>query len=91
MNRTCVEDTLSRRPDNFPRSCVKSIFNRLLLCFGAVRPLSLKPTAPMKADVIAVTPLSPARSGRIFHTCMAIAFLVTAVAGFGPTYFLKEF
>lgn len=45
----------------------------------------------MKADVLSVTPLSPARPGRIFHTGMAIAFLVTAFAGFGPTYFLKEF
>jgi hypothetical protein len=45
----------------------------------------------LKADVISVTPLSPARPARIFHTGMAIALLVTAVAGFGPTYFLKGF
>lgn len=44
----------------------------------------------MSAETIPVVPpLSPARQIRIFHTGMAVAFLVTAVAGFGPTYFLK--
>ena len=45
----------------------------------------------MNADAIPVTPLSPARPGRIFHTGIAVAFLVTAFAGFAPTYFLKGF
>lgn len=43
----------------------------------------------MKTDVITAPPLTPARPGRIFHTSIAIAFLITAIAGFGPTYFLK--
>ncbi|MEY4938521.1 MAG: hypothetical protein RIQ93_256 [Verrucomicrobiota bacterium] len=41
---------------------------------------------------VAPVPLSiqnPARRDRIFHTGMAVAFLITAVAGFGPTYFFK--
>jgi hypothetical protein len=46
---------------------------------------------PMKADPILAPRLSPARPGRLFHTGMAVAFLLTALAGFGPTYFLKEF
>jgi len=32
---------------------------------------------------------TPAREGRLFHTGMAVALLITAVAGFGPTYFFK--
>ncbi|MBI4625969.1 MAG: hypothetical protein HY736_22455, partial [Verrucomicrobia bacterium] len=40
-------------------------------------------------DVIPVTPLSLARQHRVFHTGMAVAFLVTALVGFAPTYFLK--
>ncbi len=36
-----------------------------------------------------VTPLSPARRDRIFHTGMAVACLLTAFVGFGPTYFFK--
>jgi hypothetical protein len=43
----------------------------------------------MSADATPVTPLSPARHDRIFHTGMAVAFLITAIAGFGPTYFFK--
>ena len=43
----------------------------------------------MNADVIPAAPLSRARPSRIFYTGMAAAFLVTTVAGFGPTYFLK--
>jgi hypothetical protein len=34
-------------------------------------------------------PGNPARQGRLFHTSMAVAFLLTAIAGFGPTYFFK--
>lgn len=34
-------------------------------------------------------PGDPARPGRLFHTGMAVAFLLTAVIGFGPTYFFK--
>ena len=40
----------------------------------------------------AVTPANPApvrRSARVFHTAMAVAFLLTAFAGFAPTYFLR--
>jgi hypothetical protein len=36
-------------------------------------------------------PPSPARHGRVFHTGMAVAFLVTVLAGFAPTYYLKPF
>lgn len=43
----------------------------------------------MEARVLPVTPLTPARQDRIFHTGMAVACLITAVAGFGPTYFFK--
>lgn len=43
----------------------------------------------MSADVTAARPLAPARRDRIFHLGMAIAFLITAVLGFGPTYFFK--
>jgi hypothetical protein len=44
----------------------------------------------MNADVVApVPPLNPARHDRIFHTGMAVAFLLTAVIGFGPSYFFK--
>jgi len=32
-----------------------------------------------------------ARQDRLFHTGMAIAILITAVVGFGPTYFYKPF
>jgi hypothetical protein len=45
----------------------------------------------MKADVAPVAPLSPARQDRVFHTGMAVAFLITVVVGFGPTYFYKPF
>jgi hypothetical protein len=45
----------------------------------------------MNADVSPVTPPSPARADRIFHTGMAVAFLITAMVGFGPTYFYKPF
>ena len=43
----------------------------------------------MKVDVTPVTPLSPARQGRMFHAGMAVACLITALVGFGPTYFFK--
>jgi len=43
----------------------------------------------MSADATPVIPLSPARPDRIFHTGMAVACLITVVAGFGPTYFYK--
>jgi len=33
--------------------------------------------------------LNPAHQGRRFHTGMAVAMLLTAVIGFGPTYFFK--
>lgn len=45
----------------------------------------------MNTEATTVAPLSPARPDRIFHTGMAIAFLITAIAGFGPTYFYKPF
>jgi hypothetical protein len=45
----------------------------------------------MKADVITVSALTPVRRDRIFHTALAVAFLIITVAGFGPTYFLKGF
>ena len=34
-------------------------------------------------------PRNPVGQGRLFHAGMAVAFLLTAVAGFGPTYFFK--
>jgi hypothetical protein len=42
----------------------------------------------MNADA---APPSPARADRLFHTGMAVAFLITAIVGFGPTYFYKPF
>jgi len=39
----------------------------------------------------AVSAQNPAREGRLFHTGMAVALLLTAVVGFGPTYFFKPF
>jgi hypothetical protein len=32
---------------------------------------------------------SDVRRGRVFHIGMSVAFIVTALAGFGPTYYLK--
>ena len=32
---------------------------------------------------------NPARRDRIFHIGMAVAFLITAIVGFGPSYFFK--
>src|SRR5215470_6391156 len=49
-------------------------------------------TNPMTPDASSPSPALPrdlARQGRLFHTCMAVAFLITAVVGFGPTYFFK--
>jgi hypothetical protein len=46
----------------------------------------MTPDASPAAPAIA---LNPARQGRLFHTAMAVAFLLTAVIGFGPTYFFK--
>jgi hypothetical protein len=34
-------------------------------------------------------PRNPAGQSRLFHTGMAVACLITAVIGFGPTYFFK--
>jgi hypothetical protein len=45
----------------------------------------------VKTEVISAPTLSPPRPGRVFHTTVAIALLITAIAGFGPTYFLKGF
>jgi hypothetical protein len=45
----------------------------------------------MNADAAPVVPLTAARPDRLFHTAMAAALLITAVAGFGPTYFYKPF
>jgi hypothetical protein len=42
----------------------------------------------MNSDAGAI-PQNAARQDRLFHTGMAVAFLLTAVAGFGPTYFFK--
>jgi hypothetical protein len=43
----------------------------------------------MTATTTPTVPLVTARRDRIFHTGMAIACLVTAIVGFGPTYFFK--
>ena len=43
----------------------------------------------MNASVAPAAPLSSARHDRVFHTGMAVALLITAIAGFGPTYFFK--
>lgn len=43
----------------------------------------------MSTDASPAIPRNPARRGRLFHTGMAVAFLLTAVVGFGPTYFFK--
>lgn len=53
--------------------------------------LLLKPSqfVPMSADATPVISHSPARQDRIFHTGMAVACLITAVVGFGPSYFFK--
>jgi hypothetical protein len=45
----------------------------------------------MSTEAAIVAPLNPARPDRMFYTGMAIAFLVTAILGFGPTYFYKPF
>src|ERR1041384_6632620 len=37
----------------------------------------------------AAGPRNLERQGRLFHTGMAVAFLLTAIVGFGPTYFFK--
>jgi hypothetical protein len=44
----------------------------------------------MNADVAPVSALSPVRRDRAFHTVLAVAFLATTLAGFAPTYFLKQ-
>ena len=41
------------------------------------------------ADLAVPTPSKQARRGRGFHIGMSVAFLVTAFAGFAPTYYLK--
>lgn len=45
----------------------------------------------MKTNVLSAPSLTPVRPARIFHTSIAVAFLITVIAGFGPTYFLKGF
>ena len=48
----------------------------------------------MTIDASPAVPASaatPARESRMFHTGMAVALLITAIAGFGPTYFFKPF
>jgi hypothetical protein len=45
----------------------------------------------MNADAAPAVPLTAARPDRLFHTAMAAALLITAIAGFGPTYFYKPF
>jgi hypothetical protein len=44
----------------------------------------------MNTDAAAV-PQPIARQDRLFHTGMAMACLITAIVGFGPTYFFKPF
>lgn len=43
----------------------------------------------MTNDALPAAPKDPAEQARRFHTGMAIACLLTAVVGFGPTYFFK--
>lgn len=43
----------------------------------------------MKTTPVPDLPSSPARRDRRFHTGMALVLLLTAVLGFGPTYFFK--
>jgi hypothetical protein len=43
----------------------------------------------VRARAASAVRLSSARSTRVFHTGMAVAFLVTTFAGFAPTYFLR--
>ena len=38
-----------------------------------------------------VSPAYPARRDRLFHLLMGVAFLLTAIVGFGPTFFFKTF
>jgi len=45
--------------------------------------------APLSKTNDSVPTPNPSRRDRIFHTGMAVAFLLTAIAGFGPTYFFK--
>ncbi len=45
----------------------------------------------MSTDVSPAAPQAIARQDRVFHIGMAVAFLITAVVGFGPTYFYKPF
>jgi len=45
----------------------------------------------MNTEAAAATPAFVARQDRVFHIAMAIAFLITAFVGFGPTYFYKPF
>jgi hypothetical protein len=45
----------------------------------------------MQPTLSAAPSLSIVRRDRIFHTGMAVAFLLTAFAGFAQTYFLKGF
>ncbi|MEO7597337.1 MAG: hypothetical protein ABIV50_00275, partial [Opitutus sp.] len=45
----------------------------------------------VNVNVVAPTPLVSRRPSRLFHTGIALALLVTALAGFAPTYFLKAY
>lgn len=45
----------------------------------------------MNTAVASGAPPAVARQDRVFHLGMAIACLLTAIAGFGPTYFYKPF
>lgn len=54
-----------------------------------VPPLNLREFPLMSASASPTVPLVVARRDRIFHAGMAIAFLITAIVGFGPTYFFK--
>lgn len=48
----------------------------------------------MNAEAAPANPALPqarASQGRLFHTVMAVSILITAVIGFGPTYFFKPF
>jgi hypothetical protein len=45
----------------------------------------------MTTEASSISPPMAVRHDRRFHTGMAIALLLTAVVGFGPTYFFKPF
>src|SRR4051812_12270131 len=55
----------------------------------AVPLLPMPLVAPTGAAAPTLQPLAPARQDRGFYFGLAIAFLLTAIVGFGPTYFFK--